>query len=109
MGGATDFSYFDDGVQGQLQGSVTGQAQAVDVRLTLGVDANPTTACYAFYVATSSEVSIQGIQAQGTASGQLTIGSLAGVAVNGSVRGLQRERDDEPCGRPARRPQAANL
>ena len=43
VGGATDFSYFDDGVQGQLQGSVTGQAQAVDVRLTLGVDANPTT------------------------------------------------------------------
>ena len=85
VGGATDFSYFDSGVQGQLQGSLSGQTQGLAVTLTMGVDVNPSTGVLAFYVADSSGASIHGIQAEGSASGQLTIGSLAGVSVSGSV------------------------
>jgi hypothetical protein len=85
VGGATDFSYFDNGVQGQLQGSLSGKAESANVTLTLGVDVNPSTGALAFYVADSSGVTIQGIGVQGTAAGQLSIGSLANVAVSGSV------------------------
>ena len=83
VGGKAGFSYFEDGVQGSLEGSVSGRAQPIEIDLTLGVDLvnnQPR-----FYVADTSKLSLTGLSASGTGTGNIAIKSLLDVNVSGKV------------------------
>lgn len=85
IGGTTGFQYFDDGVNGQLDGSLRAAAPSLNIQVTFGVDlvdGKPE-----FFIADShrTQLSILGINAQGVVSGELGLRSLASVQARGNV------------------------
>jgi hypothetical protein len=82
-GGAAEFSYLQDNVTGSLSGSLTATSVTISAQATFGVDVvngTPT-----FFVTDSSGLSITGLSASGTVSGDLDIGSLVGVQSSGTA------------------------
>src|SRR5206468_8078812 len=75
--GKTGFDYFDT-ASGSLLGAITGSAPNITFQVTLGVDENRG-GSPAFFIDSSSGLSVNGLSATGTLSGNLAIGTLANV------------------------------
>ena len=84
VGGSTGFSYFDDGVIGQLHGVLTGAAPYATAQITFGVDT--ANGAPAFFVADTSTLTLGGISLSGSVGGELGIRSLSDVSAEGTAQ-----------------------
>lgn len=83
VGGAAGFSYFQDGVDGELEGTLVGVVPEMGFELTLGIDlldGSPS-----FYIASGSNLNFA-IGIDGNAHGNLGIKSLLDVDVQGRIQ-----------------------
>ena len=84
VGGKAGFKYLQDGVDGELDGQLSGTAQPIEFDLTFGVDT--VTGKPRFYLSDSTSLIVNGVHLEGTGHGNLGIKSLLNVDVSGTVK-----------------------
>jgi Ca2+-binding RTX toxin-like protein len=83
LGGHTGFGYFDDGVQGSLDGRLTLSSAAVTLNVTLGVDL--VGGVPSFYVADTTRLQLAPAHGSAAVGGNLGIRNLLNVDVTGTA------------------------
>ncbi|MEZ6076536.1 MAG: hypothetical protein R3C56_13015 [Pirellulaceae bacterium] len=81
----TGFAYFDDAVQGHLEGVINASVEPITISIAFGIDAGdgvPT-----FYLSELSTITIGGVSIQGTVDANLGIRNLLDVDVDGALTG----------------------
>ncbi len=83
IGGKTDFDYFDNAVNGALQGALRAQGPSFTMHVVLGIDMQ--NGKPSFYLADATALQMTGLTAHGSASGDMSIRNLADVHVDGQL------------------------